>query len=147
MRIALSTIVFAAACASGPAASDADGTALDEPFRLRIEEEAQFPDEHLVVRFVALVGDSRCPSDVNCIWAGDAEIEMLVARGDEGVSLRLHTHGGGRHPRQAAAFGFTLRLESLDPYPSSAERIPERDYVATLVLLAGQPDDPDARSS
>lgn len=36
----------------------------------------------IAVRFVRVVGDSRCPLDVVCVWAGEATIEVGVRRGD-----------------------------------------------------------------
>lgn len=139
MRVPLLVIAFITACASGPAASDAGEITPGESFRLRMEEEAQLRDEGITVRFAALIGDSRCPRDVTCFWAGDAEIEVLLTHGGQEAALHLHTHGGPRYPRQAAASGFTLRLESLDPYPETSEPIEPRDYVATLVMTPGEP--------
>ncbi|MEM7356627.1 MAG: hypothetical protein AAF657_37775, partial [Acidobacteriota bacterium] len=89
------------------------------------------------VRFIRVVGDSRCPRGVTCIWEGNAEIE-LVLRHQSDATLHLHTQGSGRHHRQASAHGFTLRLEALDPYPAKPEPIAPEDYVATLVLTAGE---------
>ena len=43
--------------------------------------------------YVRLVNDSRCPPKVQCIWAGDAEIELsLVAAGSSKArTFSLHT--------------------------------------------------------
>ena len=102
-------------------------------------EETQ-ANEDLKVRFAAVVGDSRCPSDVTCIWEGDAEIEVVVTRGDEQRSLALHTHGGAGYPSRAAAFGCALELQKLEPYPVSTREIAADDYVATLQLTVGTPE-------
>ena len=52
--------------------------------------------------YTSLIDDSRCPPDVQCIWAGDAEIAMLwkPARGSA-QDIRLHTNpqGGATNTR------------------------------------------------
>ncbi|MEO6154679.1 MAG: hypothetical protein ABIP16_02985, partial [Thermomonas sp.] len=46
--------------------------------------------------YTSLVNDSRCPPDVQCIWAGDAEIALLwkPAQGSA-QDVRLHTSPPG----------------------------------------------------
>ncbi len=126
------------ACASGNPAADEPQTNPGEPFRLAVGEAADLPDEELTVSFVGVKADSRCPSDAHCIWAGDAEVEVRVRRGEEETTVSLHTHGGDRYPKEAQAFGHTLSLEAVDPYPKSADKISPEDYVATLKVAAGE---------
>ncbi len=126
------------ACASGSTASDVAEITPGEPFRLAVGEEMRLPSEDLTVHFSGVTGDSRCPTGVNCFWAGDAAAEMRLTRGDEETSVTVHTHGDQRFPRQAEAFGCTLHLEDLEPYPSSKRKIAPEDYVATLKLTVGE---------
>ena len=136
----LLAVATLAACLPPADSPPAGGTAANEAFELRMGEETQAGDD-LTVRFAAVIGDSRCPSDVTCIWEGDAEIEVVVARGEDRRSLELHTHGGEAYPSPAAAFGCTLELQQLDPYPVSTEEIAPEDYVATLqVKIGGTPE-------
>lgn len=139
MRASLVTLAAAAlaACISPADPPQAGETSPPEPFELRVGEERQAGDG-LTVRFAAVIGDSRCPRDVTCIWEGDAEIEATVTHGDDSQALRLHTHGGDGYPRQAVAFGYTLELKALEPYPVSTRETAPEDYVATLVLTAGE---------
>ncbi len=127
-------LVAAMACASGTTASDIAEITPGEPFRLMVGEALDLPSEDLTVRFVGVTGDSRCPSDAHCIWAGDAEVEVRLTRGEEETPVSLHTHGGDRFPREARAFGCTLRLEDVEPYPKSTEKIAPEDYVVTVKL-------------
>ncbi len=53
-------------------------------------ESASLPDG--LLRYVRLVGDSRCPPDVQCVWAGDAEIQVRwQAAGGRAQDAALHT--------------------------------------------------------
>ena len=66
------------------------------------------------LRYTSLVNDSRCPPDVQCIWAGDAEIALRwkPARGSA-QNIRLHT--STRIGANSARIGErTLTLASLE---------------------------------
>ena len=130
-------VAVLAACVSPSDPPHAEEAEPVEPFELQVGQERQ-AGEALTVRFAAVIGDSRCPSDVTCIWAGDAEIEVVLSKGDGQQSLRLHTHGGDRYPRSARAFGYSLELQKLEPYPVSTRELAPEDYVATLLLTPGE---------
>lgn len=52
------------------------------------------------LRYVRLVNDSRCPADVQCIWAGDAVIALhwVPATGAErDLELHFNTAAGPNH--------------------------------------------------
>lgn len=72
------------------------------------------------ITFVRVGQDSRCPPDVQCIWAGDAEVKLSVA----GDDVTLHTHGGTQYPKSARVAGRTITLRDLTRSP----------YTATLVV-------------
>jgi hypothetical protein len=50
-----------------------------ETLRVQVNKEKRFAKSRLSVRFVELVEDSRCPTDTNCIWAGNAKIKIRVS--------------------------------------------------------------------
>lgn len=64
--------------------------------------------------YTSLVNDSRCAPDVQCIWAGDAEIALRwsPARGST-QDLRLHTNSQGG-PTSTHIGERTLTLVSLE---------------------------------
>lgn len=64
-----------------------------------------------MLRFEKLVGDSRCKPDVQCVWAGDAEVRFdWTPNGGETENFSLHT---GIEPRSQALAGYVLELKSL----------------------------------
>ena len=133
-RLLAAVTVASVACASGSTASDVPEIAPGEPFRLEVGEEIRLPSEDLTVHFSGVTGDSRCPTGVNCFWAGDAAVELRLVQGSEEAVITVHTHGDRKYPRQAEAFGCTLHLEKLEPHPSSKGKIAPGDYVAELKL-------------
>lgn len=122
-----------AACASGIAgdgtAGGSDGTdakvADGRSFTLRPGQSVTLADDSRL-RYVRLVNDSRCPPDVECVWAGDAIVAFEWSpAGGAPQSFELHT---GKEPRSHAIGGRRLVLKSLERGPAPA---------ATLVVEGG----------
>ena len=94
-----------------PAASV--GTDAAKPARFEMTPGQRLPvGDAGILRYVAVTNDSRCPPNVQCVWAGDATVafEWLPATGTA-QSFALHT---GMEPRSHAIDGRTLRLVSLE---------------------------------
>jgi hypothetical protein len=104
-----------------------------ETMRVQINKEKRFPKSKLSVRFVELIEDSRCPTDTNCIWAGNAKIKIRVStKHGRSQELILDTNG----PNQAAtAEGYSIKLVGLTPAPRSNIRINRNGYVATFEVV------------
>lgn len=77
-----------------------------------------------LLRYTRLVSDSRCPPDVQCVWAGDAVIELHWTP-DAGTSRTLTLHLNPQAGPQ------TVRLDARDvtftylgrPQPQASLRI------------------------
>ena len=69
------------ACA-GATSHDEPSQALAQTLTLRIGDKVALGDQG-VLRYVRTANDSRCPVDVQCVWAGDAEVlfEFSIAPG------------------------------------------------------------------
>ena len=100
---------------------------------LSVGDTVPVPDTQASVTFVRVVEDSRCPKGVQCVWEGDATIEVRVTSGgSEPESVQLHLN-----PRSAGdvvAKGLHLTLQRLDPYPENGRSINGRDYRAALAI-------------
>jgi hypothetical protein len=133
MLRALTPLLFLAACASGGATPPAAPTpAVEEEFVLGPGQTATVSGTNLRLTFDHVSEDSRCPTDVNCIWEGDAVVVLTVkAEADEGTR-EVHTQGGASRSRQARAGNYVVTLVRLDPVPRSTAAIEPSDYRATL---------------
>ena len=105
-------------------------SAQTDTVRVRINRDAMARKGRVNIRFVALVEDSRCPRDVQCIQAGNARIRVRVTRGGRSQVLVLDTDLRGNRPDVFA--GHEFRLVSLTPEPASNIRINPNGYVATI---------------
>ena len=62
-------------------------------------------EENISLQMVSVANDSRCPSDVECVWEGDAEVNLVF-----NSPLGIH------------------------PYPISTKVISQSEYKATIFV-------------
>lgn len=128
VRSALLLAALAAACSSDDVSL---GLGLDRPTDLRVGESVVFPGEGLQLRLNSVSEDSRCPSDVACVTAGQASIVLTALRAgssQQTFSLTIPT------PDSALYAGYEIRFLDLRPYPVSTETIDPASYIATVVV-------------
>lgn len=130
------------AAAPGPPAA---GPGLGESFYLKIGETATIgPDEFNAgptVELVEIVEDSRCPSDVTCVWAGRALVRVIVLSpgdvlGFGTVALTLEVRATDAEENRVIGIesSYVLTLLELAPHPISTVQLNSQDYVARLQL-------------
>ena len=84
------------------------------------------------------VKDSRCPSDVVCIRAGEAIVAVLATplapgQSDKAATVSLSLPG---QPQSAA--GAELTLTAVEPYPKASAPTPPAQVVATVSVVKGK---------
>jgi hypothetical protein len=91
---------------------------------------------NLKVAFKSLIADIRCPSTVECIWQGLADVEIMSTLGSatQVDSLRVGGNISPSDPDFATAFGYKIRLVDVLPYPSSFDPIPAANYSIKVVV-------------
>jgi hypothetical protein len=137
--ILAAAIASVAACASSPTATDSvvysQAEAADS---VKVRVGQTIVVEGIRVRFTGVESDSRCPTDVVCVWAGDAVANIVVELNCEcraaAHSLDLHT---GLEPRHGTAYGFRVELRALLPHTNSTSPIKPDSYVAWLRIVPG----------
>jgi hypothetical protein len=70
------------------------------------------------------VTDSRCPTAVTCIRAGEALVDLDVAQGSEHQSLSLATESTF-FPSTGTAMGWEFTVKAVSPYPVNGPAAPE----------------------
>ena len=128
-----------AACASTSVAPTyaSRNVALGRDFQLADGEEAGFEGTRLVVKFMRVVEESRCPMNARCISEGNAKIavkveEFAAKRTDtiKSVSQTFDLNTSERFAKRRSFGRFDVVLVHLEPTPMTGEKV--RDYVATL---------------
>ena len=146
--VALAALVTATGC-NGPATHDPadvdDGRLVamevrtGEAFTLKPGTSARIPAAGLTVRFLEVESDSRCGTDVACIWSGDAVVVVEAVTADVERVWRLHTPSEIIGPRSRELNGHVLELVGLEPGHLAGEVTPQEDYRATFTVSRAEP--------
>lgn len=100
---------------------------LDTEFEIKSQQHIEIPTENLTITFLEVSEDSRCPSDVTCVWAGKATLRLDVAK-DQNKVITLSTDDNA-----VSMFDqYQIQLMDLKPYPISTTHINSEDYVVTI---------------
>ena len=106
---------------------------LNQDFSLRPGQSAMVAAAGLTVGFQAVLEDSRCPVNSDCVWAGNAKVALDVVDVEgRSIATTLNTE---LEPRTARVGSFELRLISLAPRPELGVPIPRREYTVTLRIV------------
>jgi hypothetical protein len=92
----------------------------------------------LRVAFMQLIEDSRCPSSVVCVWAGNGAVRLDITSGSGTQSVTLNTTGGPAFPSEATVAGLTFTLVELNPARKTPDPIPAQQYRATIRVTRAQ---------
>ena len=77
-----------------PNLTDSKEIILDEAFTLQVDEAANYRQDITIL--LNKVNDSRCPEDMNCIWAGELVAELTIQFNDKRFEETLIMPAGGR---------------------------------------------------
>lgn len=140
-------ILSLAACASQSSVDEAPNSSIEVPFgsqfELRPGDDAQAGKTGLFVRFDSVSQDSRCPTGVQCVWAGNAAVKLSVLAIGSTVTSSLPDLRGV--PRTAVTLNTnldpksvelesTFRLTLVELKPAARQGgIPAPEYRAVLL--------------
>jgi hypothetical protein len=118
-------------------AGAAQAARVGHEFKVKAGQVVTLEGGSLRVKFASVAEDSRCPADVNCVWAGNAEVLVEVgAKGRRGKRvLRLNTEASRRRAGEARYQRYTVRLVGLSPRPRGGRKIAAGEYTATLLVV------------
>lgn len=118
--------LIASACGSEPEVI----ARLDQDFILKVGQSALIETEGLEIKFVEVVSDSRCPTGVTCVWAGEATALVNIKYRDTGYSKHLVQPGHGEEGK-ADFLNYELKFD-VQPYPRAGEKTDKKDYRLQL---------------
>jgi hypothetical protein len=98
-------------------------------FELEPGKPVQLSGTGVRVTLLEVVNDSRCPVDVVCVTAGDAEVRLSVVGEGEDRTVSLHVM---QEPRSITVGAVRLELTGLAPSPRSTVTIPPAEYRARI---------------
>ena len=113
--------------------------ALDSEFQLEVGQTGFVESENIKITFLEVTADSRCPSDVTCIWAGEVKVLVNIWKDDQDLGDSILVGQAANNDRAVKTFdGYSVKLLKVDPYPTSTQMIEPSDYIITLIVTAVQ---------
>lgn len=107
---------------------------LENPLALSLEESITL--KGTTIKFVEVVEDSRCPTKLDCVWAGRAIVKVEVATDGkkEERSLIFGEVRPGEHKDNTLYVSpeFIVEGINLDPYPHADISSEETAYVLIM---------------
>jgi len=94
---------------------------LGESFELSLNQEKQADGEDLNVKFVAVPEDSRCPSDVTCVWAGQVKVTLALSKNGQAAENQDILLSGGSENAEITWKEYKIALLEVAPYPKSGQ--------------------------
>jgi len=83
------------------------------------------------ITFTKVREDARCPTDVTCVWAGDAKVDVVISRTgvpDDAKLLSLRSPGN-----EVRVGNLRIRFVGLTPVPRQSDAGTPRNYLAEFV--------------
>lgn len=101
--------------------------------QLNFGQAIRLTNPDVVLRFVAVPDDSRCPINAVCVWIGDARI-ALTASGAVERSFELHFPTEQVGARKVTLAAYEIEAAALEPAPVAGESRNPNDYRVTLKI-------------
>src|SRR5689334_15263072 len=64
---------------------------LGDEFTTKVGQQVRVKDTKLKLTFLSVPQDSRCPSSVDCVWAGNAQLNLEVKKKQNASDITLNT--------------------------------------------------------
>jgi len=96
-------------------------------------EMALISTEKLYVKFDAVTSDSRCPTGVACIRAGEATAKVQMKLNGETSDIILTDNGGTDGMSQSTYNLYKLTFQ-IKPYPKAGVTIAPEEYILNIKI-------------
>jgi len=118
--------------------ADSNIIRLGAPFQLKFDQ-TETTEQGLQIKFAHLTEDSRCPSDVTCVWQGQVKILVNINKNDQDLGNFTLISGSDKKLAVQTFSNYYIELIKVDPYPISTIKKQLSDYVVTLKLSLFSP--------
>lgn len=112
--------------------SCSSGTSPDQENEFTIKYGKTISAGNIYIQFDELAEDSRCAIGVECVWEGNAEVDLRINSGGEWINYSINTT---LDPRLIVIEGYQLELVSVSPYPVYADTVAIEDYEIKVALI------------
>ncbi len=125
--------LFALLLVAAKCSDEEPGCQLGEPVQLQIG--GKIDCKGAPIQLVAVKEDSRCPQYANCVWEGQAVIQLALGDRDRQM-VDLTLRDGKPELASKSIGGYIYRLSDVTPYPVAGQTIQPEEYVVTFTVEA-----------
>ena len=133
LLVAVMVLVFSIGCNDQ---TDEISAELGQEVDLQPGQSLVIEDEPIKVKFVEVVGDSRCPTGATCVWEGEVSCTLEITYLDEMYTKTIVQ--SGLSSQYAVEIFEEYELEfTVQPYPELDKEIKADEYrlLITITLL------------
>jgi hypothetical protein len=106
---------------------------LDQEFSLSLGQSIMIAGEGLVIKFIEVISDGRCPRGAICIWPGEANCLTEITTRLESIYLKVLTQPGPSKTSKTSFANYEITFD-LRPYPEVGKAVDKKDYHLRLVI-------------
>lgn len=112
--------------------SDTNLGEIDKEIILKFGDKAVINSDGVIVRFLSVTEDSRCPSDVTCVWQGKASV--IINININGLDLGNYEFSTDGNKNIINVNEYHIQLTSIEPYPESSKGFEKSDYILKFIV-------------
>src|SRR5207245_10270908 len=102
-------------------------------FQLKVNQTSSLESDDIKIKLLNVTADSRCPSDVTCVWQGEVKISVNVIKNNQDLGDFSLTSRAGQN--LGINFdGHSIQVVKVESYPSSGKKISTSDYMVTFAV-------------
>jgi hypothetical protein len=136
---AVSGFMLWSACSGGKQVKDNGNSpiaaVLDGAFELKHNQTALMESENLSIKFTDVPEDSRCPVGVECIWQGQAGIDLEITKQNEDPErIQLTSNSGEPQLAEKSMGPYNIKLVKVEPAKTTDRVLKLSDYKITLTI-------------
>ena len=124
------SILLAVGCSSP---SKEVTAALGQSFDLKFGQTVSINGEQLKLTFVEMLGDSRCPKNVICIWEGEVSCKIEITYADKKYFKTLVKSGASPEFVSTEFKDYEIQFD-VQPYPEAVTQLKDQDYYLKLIV-------------
>lgn len=82
----------------------------------------------------SVLNDSRCPKGTNCVWEGNAKIQLKATMFSDNKTHYIQLNTYRQFTQDTIINNYRFKLLNLTPYPEQGKVFPYYDYCANIVV-------------
>ena len=106
---------------------------LDSQFTLSPGQSVNIAGESMDIKFIGITQDSRCPTGVECIQAGNVSCNIDITQNGSRNHILL-TETGGPGASQGYMSQKYMLVFNISPYPEAGKTISKSDYRLSMTV-------------